>query len=149
EMRSKVVGMEHWRPTHVTRVLAREVCIIQQPLVAEIVGAVGQAGPNLCRNRVDGGAQFLFGLLTPPFSAFAVLNIDERPVPSSDFSVLVAQRRRAKQEPAIVAIRSPQARFSLTGFTQRGDGAPRFDRAAYVFGMDCLNPSPLTRSFLR
>src|SRR6266404_7607892 len=55
----------------------------------------------------------LLALLTRNLGALLILDIDTRSVPFDDPTHLIAQRLGAKQEPAIFAIKVPEAHFNI------------------------------------
>jgi hypothetical protein len=79
-------------------------------------------------------------LLRPP----SVLNIGVYSVPFDDLSGCIGDRARTEEEPAIIAVEPPQARFHFTWLARSQNGTPTFQELRQVFEVDRSLPAPAT-----
>ena len=77
-------------------------------------------------------------------SPLSVLNIAVQSVPFDDLSGCVAQRTGTEEEPAILSIEAPQARFHFTRLARSQNGSPAFEQLGQIFRVDRSLPTQST-----
>src|SRR5215468_1082460 len=70
-----ILGVKHRSPSRALELLRGHLRVGQEALVMEIVGTVGQRGPDDGRDGINGGAQLLFRLPRPLFGTPPILDI--------------------------------------------------------------------------
>src|SRR5689334_4739753 len=77
-----------------------------------------------------------------------VLNISADSTPFNDVSRCVSQRMSTEEEPAILAIVTPQSCFHFTRIARSENGMPAFQQLRQVFRMNDSLP-PTTTGFVK
>jgi hypothetical protein len=104
-------------------------------------------------NVVGDGAKMLLAgrRLKPPrrtqglFDPLPVLDIGACAAPFHDMPGCVGHGRSAEQEPAVLTVKAPQARFHFTCPARSQNGSPAFEQPRQVFGVDHPLPAPAIR----
>src|SRR6266849_777673 len=122
--------MKHALPALTLQFFEPEPHVRAPTLIAIVKCAVSRATPDLLRDGIEQSPRLAFRPL-------AVLNIDRYAVPFNSVSPLVAQRRRANQEPAIFTVSPLQPHFILGRFPGSHIHEPLFHYTWKVFGMKC------------
>jgi hypothetical protein len=140
--RLDVVGMERLPPTLVGHVLGSEPGDLEGALVDGTARAVGTVDPDQHRDVVDRHLQLALGFDRLLLGSLAILDVRDRSVPRNYLSGVIAQRGRSKQEPAILAVETPQARLAVERLPGGHVCTSDVDKLVEVVGMNARFPSP-------
>src|ERR1700754_3777461 len=124
------------RPTIGRHVRGGETGDLERPLVDEQARAVGGEGPDQHRNIVDRHLQLALGFARLLLGALSILNVGYRSIPCDDLSGFIARRRWPEQEPAILAVETPQARLAVNGLPGGHIRASDLDELLEVVGVN-------------
>ena len=105
--------MERLVPALVRHVLGRKTGDLERPFVHRKALAFGGIGSDKHRNVVDRSLHFTLGFERLLLGLFSILDVRDCPVPGDHVAGIIAHRGRPKQEPAILAVETPQARLAI------------------------------------
>ena len=131
-----VVGMERLPPAEALSRLKRCAGVFE-PLLAEILDiAVGLAAHVYRRDRVQHALHFTFGLERFLLGLLAIFDVGDCPVPGDHVARFISHRGRPKQEPAILAVETPQPRLAVDRISAGYVLVSGFDQWVEVIGMN-------------
>ena len=117
----------HDHPAEVRRphVVDRQPVVVEHDVVRVEPGAVGRGDQDMMRHQIEDLAQLAFLLADLVLGLLPIVDVGPSGVPAYDPPSLVAHRVHTSEEPAVLTVPSPEARFALPRSARGKSALPR------------------------